>query len=173
MTYKEFYQWINDLPSRFQNRDLETYLSALYLQIEKQKAQELTIEGLLTLLETSFKSEPLEFNPEWLEIISPPEFDIDWVDTKGDLNEEIIFTTNVIKFQIADLHKMQNKQLENKLRYFGIDSETENRWYNFDPFTNLECGAAWLLSDLKREDQEMNVNWKMLGILLEIGRIYE
>ena len=77
MTYKEFYQWINDLPSRFQNRDLETYLSALYLQIEKQKAQELTIEGLLTLLETSFKSEPLEFNSEWLKIISPPEFDID------------------------------------------------------------------------------------------------
>src|SRR6187399_1092126 len=172
MTYKEFYQWIDDLPSRIQNRDLETYLSALYLQIEKQKARELTIEGLLTLLETSFKSEPLEFNPEWLEIISPPEFDMDWVDTKGDLNEEIIFTTNVIKSQIADLHKMQNKQLENKLRYFGIDSETENRWYNFDPFTNLECGAAWLLSDLKREDQEMNVNWKMLGILLEMGRIY-
>jgi len=172
MTYKEFYQWIGDLPSRFQNRDLETYLSALYLQIEKQKTQELTIEALLTLLETSFKSEPLEFNPEWLKIISPPEFDIDWIDTKGDLNEEIIFTTNVIKFQISDLHKMQNKQLENKLRYFGIDSETENRWYNFDPFTNLECGAAWL-NDLKRADQEMNVNWKTLGILLEMGRIYE
>ena len=66
---------------------------------------------------------------------------------------------------------MQNKQLENELRYFGVDSETENRWYNFDPFTNLECGAAWLLSG--REDQKMNVNWKTLGILLETGRIYE
>jgi|SRR5215203_1290573 len=172
MTYKEFYQWIDDLPSRFQHRDLETYLSALYLQIEKENKQELTIERLLTFLETSFKSEPLEFNSEWLTIISPPEFDISSVDNKAGLNEEIKFTTDVIKFQISDLHKMQNKQLENELRYFGIDSETKNRWYNFDPFTNLECGAAWL-SDLKQEDQKMNVSWKTLGILLEMGRIYE
>jgi len=172
MTYKEFYRWINDLPSRFEYRDLETYLSTLYLQIEKQKTQELTVEKLLVLIEESFKSEAVEFNREWLEIISPPEFDINLLDAKLILNESITFIIDVVKFQIAELHKMKNKQLKDEQRYFGADSETEHRWYNFDPFTNLACGAAWLLN-LKDENQEMNMNWQTFGILLEMGRIYE
>lgn len=173
MTYKEFYQWINDLPSRFENRSLEIYLSALYSQIEKQKSQQLTIEKLLILLEESFKSEPLEFNSDWLQITSPPEFDTILLNTKQSLAEEVTFTIDVIRFQISELHKMNGRQLENELRYFGTTSDTGNLWFNFDPFTNLECGAAWLLCALKDENQEMNVSWKTLGVLLEMGRIYE
>ena len=172
MTYKEFYEWINDLPSRVENRDLETYLSALYLQINKEKEQELSKEKLLLLLQESFRSEPIEFDSKWLAIISPPDFDINLIDNELRLKEGIIFTTGVLKFQIAELHKMKSKQLKNELRYFGIDSETENRWHNFDPFTNLECGAAWLLNG-KDENQQLIANWKMLGILLEMGRMYE
>lgn len=172
MTYKDFYQWINNLPSRLENRDLETYLSALYLLIEKQKDQELSEEMLLQLLQESFKSEPIEFDNKWLAIISPPDFDINIAYTEISLEEGITFTTNVLKFQIVELHKMKDKQLKNELRYFGTDSETNNRWYNFDPFTNLECGAAWLLAG-KDEDQQLNVSWQMLGVLLEMGRIYE
>ena len=29
--------------------------------------------------------------------------------------------------------------LEDKYRYFGIDSPSGSRWYNFDPLTYLEC----------------------------------
>jgi hypothetical protein len=28
---------------------------------------------------------------------------------------------------------MKGKQLEDEWKYYGIDSETGNRWYNFDP----------------------------------------
>jgi len=65
---------------------------------------------------------------------------------------------------------MKGKQLENKYRYFGIQSETGNYWYNFDPFGNLECGARCM------EDNETNfddLNWSFIGELLENGRIYE
>jgi hypothetical protein len=31
--------------------------------------------------------------------------------------------------------------LENEYRYFGIDSPTGFRWYNFDPCSYLECGV--------------------------------
>jgi hypothetical protein len=28
-------------------------------------------------------------------------------------------------------HKMNGKQLNEEMRYFGVDSETGNRWFNF------------------------------------------
>ena len=59
------------------------------------------------------------------------------------------------------------------MRYFGIDSETGNRWYNFDPMTNLECGARCILDNEDDEDKEFIVSWQTLGELLEMGRIYE
>ncbi|MEM9681065.1 MAG: hypothetical protein AAF901_12155, partial [Bacteroidota bacterium] len=80
------------------------------------------------------------------------------------------FTIEVLKFQMAELHKMKGKQLENEYRYLGVQSETGHDWYNFDPFTNLECGARCM------GDGEMNfgsLDWSFLGELLENGRIYE
>jgi hypothetical protein len=45
--------------------------------------------------------------------------------------------------QIVDLREMAEKgMLANEFRYYGIDSPRGQRWYNFDPCTFLECGAA-------------------------------
>ncbi|GHU26826.1 hypothetical protein AGMMS50256_05050 [Betaproteobacteria bacterium] len=89
----------------------------------------------------------------------------------------IDYAIAVIEFQIAELHRMAGKQLENEYKYFGIDSETGNRWYNFDPHTNLECGARGLgFADPDEEDEipeTVDYSWRLLGELLETGRYYE
>jgi hypothetical protein len=49
----------------------------------------------------------------------------------------------VIIGQIVDLREMDRAgTFANDLRYFGVDSPRGSRWYNFDPLTFLECGAA-------------------------------
>lgn len=35
----------------------------------------------------------------------------------------------------------EQAHLQNQLRYFGIKSPRGHEWFNFDPFTYLECGA--------------------------------
>ena len=69
---------------------------------------------------------------------------------------------------------MRGKQLEDKMRYFGVTSETGNLWYNFDPFTNLECGLRGTLDNEEEEEEsDFSPTWQYLGELLETGRIYE
>jgi len=80
------------------------------------------------------------------------------------------FTMGVLKFQIAELHRMRGKQLEDKYRYLGIDSDIGCRWYNFDPFSNLGCGIACMVDN---EDEVTELDWSFIGNLLEDGRIYE
>ena len=166
MTYNEFYRHICELPTRFENRDLETYLSALYTLVDENQNVTPNAEMLLNLVQTAFTSVPTQFNSDWLRIEQPP----------GNNSQEIFgieFTLEVIKFQISELHKMRGKQLNSETKYFGIDSETENRWYNFDPFTILECGTAGLMENFEADDREIEGNWQFLGNLLEIGRVYE
>ena len=69
------------------------------------------------------------------------------------------FTQNVLIFQIAELHRMRDKELQNPQRYSGINSETDNWWYNFDPFTNLECGAEWFLDSADSEEDDISADW--------------
>lgn len=88
-------------------------------------------------------------------------------------NNGFYFTVEVIQFQIAELHKMQDKQFKNEYKYFGINSETKNTWYNFDPFTNLECGINGLLQQPVDDHSEFLAEWPIIGLLLEIGRAYE
>lgn len=164
---------------------METYLLSLLSLVEQKKNQNLTADLLLNLLQNAFTSEPAEFNSEWLSITTAPDENImskKFTNPKINLpidksvvsdKSGIDYSIAVLKFQIAELHKMKGKQLDDDMRYFGIDSETGNRWYNFDPMTNLECGARCILDSEDDEDKEFIVSWQILGELLEMGRIYE
>ena len=45
--------------------------------------------------------------------------------------------------QIRDLHEMRDAgTLASEYRYFGVNAPSGARWYNFDPFTYIECAAA-------------------------------
>jgi hypothetical protein len=182
MNITEFCNHIDRLPENNESRDLEEYLLALLKQIELNKTEELTYDLVLELINRAFTSEPAAFKDEWLSCnIAPDENRISRKFTNPEVSEFIDkantsdltpynFTIEVLKFQIAELHKMRGKQLENEYRFLGIQSETGSYWYNFDPFVNLECGARCM------EDNEMDLSaldWSFFGELLENGRIYE
>lgn len=177
MTYNKFYYSINlrHLP---QNRDLETYLLALLKLVEQEREQTLTADLLLKLLHDSCNSEPKKFDKEWLKIVTAPDEEDVYKKMNNKANSSledigIYYTIAVLQFQIAELHKMKGKQLNDEGRSFGIDSETGNRWYNFDPHSILECGMRCYLDYCEDDEQEFEVSWQTLGDLLEMGRIYE
>lgn len=184
MTANEFYEQISNLSDHFKNRDLETYLLSLLALVEQEKDSNITAELLLKLLQDAFISEPTAFKEEWLSITAAPDENMmskkfTHPELSAAIDKSIIsdksgidYSIAVLQFQIAELHKMRGKQLEDKTRYFGIDSETGNRWYNFDPMTNLECGARCII-DSSDDEKELVVSWQTLGELLEMGRIYE
>ncbi len=100
----------------------------------------------MEIIKNAFVSESIEFQREWLECKIAPDKNlmskkftnrvirqtIDKINV-SELNP-YDFTIEVLKFQIAELYRMKDKQLKNGYRYFGVQSETENYWYNFDPF---------------------------------------
>ncbi|SIS73998.1 hypothetical protein [Chryseobacterium gambrini] len=179
MTYNEFYNSFN-LSNNIKKRDLKTYLLALLKLVEQVRQKPLTSDLLSKILKDAYTSEPTKFDNEWLKIVKVPDPKAIYSIFEGkakyaseDLG--IYYTLAVIKFQIAELHKMKGKQLEDEWRYFGIDSETGNRWYNFDPDSILECGMRCYLDhgDDESNNEEFEVSWQTLGDLLEMGRIYE
>ena len=86
---------------------------------------------------------------------------------------ELAYSAEVIKFQLAELSRMRaSGQLADESKFFGIISPSGHGWYNFDPFSLLECGARGLM-DHAGEDAPVRCGWEMLGELLEMGRTYE
>lgn len=179
MTYKEFDNNIN--LGSLKNRDLETYLLALLKLVEQEREQILTTDLLLKLLQDACTSKPKKFNVEWLKIKDAPDENT-FIDSKTNSSTdktiisdigEFYYSMTVLKFQIAELHKMKGKQLDNESKYEGIDSETGNRWYNFDPGSILDCGMRCFMDHVRDDDKEFEVSWRTLGDLLEMGRIYE
>lgn len=177
MTYNKFYHSI-DLRHLSENRDLETYLLALLKLVEQKREQTLTADLLLKLLHDACISEPQKFDHNWLKIVIAPDEEEVYKKMNNKANSSledlgIYYTMAVLQFQIAELHKMKGKQLNDEGRSFGIDSETGNRWYNFDPYSILECGMRCYLDYCEDDEQEFEVSWQTLGSLLEMGRIYE
>ena len=85
----------------------------------------------------------------------------------------LAYSAEVIKFQLAELGRMHaSGQLADESKFFGIVSPSGHGWYNFDPFSLLECGARGLM-DHAGEDAPLRGGWEMLGELLEMGRTYE
>lgn len=91
----------------------------------------------------------------------------------ADKHGGLAYSAEVIKFQLAELSRMRaSGQLADESKFFGIVSPSGHGWYNFDPFSLLECGARGLM-DHAGEDAPVRGSWEMLGELLEMGRIYE
>ncbi|GJH41114.1 hypothetical protein RCZ04_16640 [Capnocytophaga sp. HP1101] len=165
MTYNEFYNYIEQLPKKVANRDLEAYLLALYGLTLQHKEEVCTPILCLELLEQAFTATSVPYNESWTAIREMPEAEGREVDT-------FAYTQAVILFQIAELHRMRGKELQDKQRYMGITSETGYDWYNFDAFSLLECGAQGLSDYIGKEENIPN-DWCFLGDLLDLGRYYE
>ncbi|CAK7028739.1 hypothetical protein [Saezia sanguinis] len=177
MTLDDFADEIGLLENNLQSRDLKTYLLALYKILtdgkEQYVRQQASRQLVLEVLKQAITSEPACFNDAWLDLAESP--DVEQISASGsDPVAGMAYSLAVLKFQIAELHKMQGKQLQNEDRYYGIESETGNWWYNFDPFSNLSCGIE-CMSDWEEEEEgtEKDTGWFFIGRLLELGRMYE
>ena len=164
MTYDEFYNCIELLPKEVTNRDLEAYLLALYGVVEQYKEIPFSPTLCLDLLKKAFTETPVLYNEQWTAIRTMPE--------ETEYLSAFAYTQAVILFQIAELHRMKDKELNNEMRSFGITSETGYDWYNFTPLDLLECGARGLC-DYIGEDETIPNDWHFLGHLLDLGRYYE
>ena len=175
----ELYDKVETISRRHDNRDVEEWLLALYGLVSQTQGTPMTADLFLEILDASFTAPAVPFDPAWREIINPPDdkwkrkfTDTPSASTPTDRSDDQAgyrFTLNVLRFQTAEVHRMRGKQLDDHQRYFGLSSETGNRWDNFDPKGILECGARGL-SDAGPGSA---YDWSLLGELLEIGRVYE
>jgi hypothetical protein len=164
MTLNWLYQNILGLPASYPNQELELYLRALYSTILTKQEQEPSLALFALIFEEAFTNVPIAFNENWLQMTEPPDPAM-YVNTSA-----INYIVAVLAFQIADLHKMKDKQLNDEFHYFGLQSTTGNDWYNFDPFTFLESGVRSLID---HSEEIEPVGWRTLGEIIEMGRIYE
>lgn len=161
-------------------RDLKTYLLSVYRHILALKEEVLT-QGLLTkILHDSSTSEAMPIDESWLAISIKPERDKMYRKAKNadDIGfftkpehsgwSDFEFTEEVLKFQIAELHKMEGNQLENQMKEYGVASETGTPWYNFDPVSNLDSGIQQLIDKQYHVDA---IDWSIIGLIFQHGRI--
>lgn len=159
--YNRLRDEIRELPAR----ELEQYLLALWRLIDQRSARSMDEVLFFDLLRSAFTAEAPEFDERWLASVKPP----GWPTDDGFADGGLEYTRAVIRFQTAELHRMRGKQLADEMRFFGVWSETRHHWYNFDPHSLLECGAAGLWDG----EQPVAWSWGLIGELLETGRIYE
>lgn len=143
MTNRDFYKGLERLMLEQQDKPavlLEDYLRSLRARARGLRCQpEISPETFYALLAESF---------------SPATQTTDTVESAGAISDGFKEWDAIIEQQIKDLRSMQkNGQLEDKQRYFGIDAPSGQRWYNFDPCTYLECGAAGTLGGWEEGDE--------------------
>ncbi|MCE7991169.1 MAG: DUF3137 domain-containing protein [Roseivirga sp.] len=160
--------------------DLQTYLQALYRNILHYKGEPITQQLLVSLLSDSFSSEPLSMDDSWLMISRSPEIDKVYRETQDadDMGfftkpehsgwSDFEFTEEVLKFQIAELYKMEGSQLDNAMKHYGVASETGTPWYNFDPVTNLDSGIRQLIDQQYHVDA---IDCSIIGLIFQHGRV--
>lgn len=174
MNEKQFRKRVLELSDKYSKTyegTLKEYLMAFWHIVKSKKENELNLEVLCDLIEQAFNLESISFDTSWLKYTKEP-----YIDFK---KKEFKDFKNTILFQIADLHKMEERSLlDNEFKNFGIDSPVGNRWSNLDPFTYLECATAWMedysgKDSIEEPDEETNVSWSMLIRFLEMGRLYE
>ena len=162
MTAAELYEFVRGLPQRYATAPpLEAYLTSLWQVVRLAQPATPNQALIASWLAAAFEKPPPSFDPSWLDLDSDPFRDV------RDFNTWEILALG----QIADLKRMAVAgQLGNDLRYFGITSPSGQQWYNFDPFTFLECGAAAIQDNPLLQQPS---GWELFGKLLLCGQIYE
>ncbi len=171
-------------------RSLEEYLRSLWIVINRYKGQTVSYQLFAKVTQEAFDAEPGEFDDRWLTYKKELAWDYrdgkyviqeykngDWVITQFDVDDFEILTHTIL-CQIADLHRMRDKQLTDPNRWFGIDSPTGNRWYNFDVFGYWECATRGVLDHLRSSEsfirhRLLHCTWALFAAFLELGQSYE
>lgn len=163
-------------------RGLEDYLKVLWEIISKQQPQQPSAADLMRWMQEAFEAPLLEHD-----VPSPPP--VPTQDQDLELGSYARFEHRLLQ-QIHELGLMRkNGQLADPHRYFGIDAPNGSRWYNFDPFTYLECGVRGSMGGFDEEDETLtftdvepfsspieeleHMSWALLEDLIICGACYE
>jgi len=179
---------------------LEDFLRALLVSLAKYESKSPSYSLFALILEEAFQDNPRTFNDDWLQYTEPPPnrvgqdilqakskaygFHLPIAETtaKGLSDFECLHRTTL--FQIAELRRFAEKKPEEygkyaeyamNYKYLGLESPTGQTWYNWDPFTYLECATAGLVANSKWTGPEFKqgISWAVFAYVLECGRNYE
>ncbi|MFO1512864.1 MAG: hypothetical protein U1F83_08145 [Verrucomicrobiota bacterium] len=142
MTNREFYKGIESLLKERRDENslsLEQYLISLWFRVSQHKTGSgLSPSVFYKLLVDSFA--PVEAKIEKESIDEAANGFAGW--------------DSLIRRQVNDLRAMKaNGQLQDEQRYFGVDSPSGQRWYNFDPCCYIECATVGSLGGWEEGDE--------------------
>lgn len=156
-------------PAEIYEGSLEDYLRAVLRSVIEHEHDTYTWKLQARILTDGLSLTPLPFDQAWLQYTGPGE--IVRANSEKDLANVYEAALSLLKYQIADLHRMEEAgTINNPYRYFGIESPTGHTWYNFTPGGFLGCALSCMEGGT--EDSE-ECSWYDLGVLLWLGQIYE
>lgn len=168
-TAGDFFTFVRELVPKAgaYSGSLEEYLRAVSRLTAAHEDEPATWRLLAHILAGALNTEPPPFDPTCLETTDPPEAVI--MGQEAAIIDPFAALRQMLHYQIADLHRMaESGTINDPYRYYGIDSPTGHRWYNFDPQTFLECASA------SGDGTDLSeCSWVDLAILLWLGQIYE
>lgn len=146
-TNRDLYLAVSELTSNQADSkgSLEEYLRALR-EISKNYRERtfLIPDEFLDVLSTAFNGPIPLWNKSWSTSELP-----DSAIRKGFENWD-----STILRQIVDLREMEERGiLNNEYRYFGVQAPCGGTWYNFDPWTYLECATAGSFGGWREGDE--------------------
>lgn len=184
--WEKLYNEVRKLEHEFGDRalKLEEYLRSLLMLVYQNQDKKPSITLFQQMITQAFETPPIALDQEWMKITDPPieDYEIEFTESEVELvekpssspEEDLAYLTHALKFQIAELNRMEGKKVGDKEPYFGLESETGHYWNNFDPFGNLESGLRGYIDNIKGGAQKADrVTWKTLAEIIELGRIYE
>jgi hypothetical protein len=153
--------------------DLEAYHRALWKLIVAKRDTQPSWTLFLEFLTQALTDEPLDFNPNWLDV-SKDGHQIEYeMQTKL---SDFDFLSQTIRFQIAELRRMRDAgyyQRDPNTLYMGVNSPTGNTWYNLFPDSYLTCAIAGYFNQTSDEMSLEEATWRELAVFLIYGRLYE
>lgn len=168
-TYGDFGRFLSELAqftAATYDHSLEAYLSALWTLVQPHQHTEPSFTLFAELLKAACFQAPPPFDPDWLRYTEYPSPSLTG-DHVGDYFAELQQT---LLFHIADLHRMAEAgTLDAPGRWFGIDSPTGHRWYNFEVADFLEAASAPIDPDVTYTTH----TWEELADTIVTGGIYE
>jgi hypothetical protein len=173
MKYTEFRDKLESIVCNNVNaKPTEVYLRKLLGQLVQCQGLQPSPELFIDIFESSLNAEPVEIEGNWYELKEPKLFsNLGEIERLG--IDEFEYTINTIRFFVADLKRMEDKELKNPYKGYGVTSSSGARWYNF-----TMCGFVQAsFQDLhERNDREMidsELSWYYIASILIFGKMYE
>ncbi|HYF63004.1 MAG TPA: hypothetical protein VD886_09355 [Herpetosiphonaceae bacterium] len=171
LTNRDLYRSMHNLFGRLSSAPpLDEYLRSLWAVVWEDAAVDPALqpsaERLLQWCEDAFMTPPPAFNLEWIELKH-----INWYEEIGFAEWEC-----TILRQVADLWLMDSAgTLDQPGLYFGADSPSGARWYNFGPPSYLEAAITGVFGGYKgaKVYELPPLSWGHMCHLMICGQIYE